>query len=141
MSVTLAAICDAITAHLEDVPGLKAGQSYEELTEGMNTFPTIQVYPQSGSTDQLTFRQKSRIHTALIHVDLYAGQRSDLKGNMASLVAVLDALQTEYEKENEGAPFGVDGVQWAPLRWERVTFLLAGIEYIGARFYLDLRMY
>jgi len=141
MSVTLTAICDAITAHLEDATGIARAQSYDELTEGMNTLPTIQVYPQSGSTEQVTFRQVVRKHAALIHVDLYAMQRSDLAGNMGKLVELIDAIQTELEKENEGPLFGVSGVQWGPWRWERVTFDAGQVQYVGARFYLDLKLY
>lgn len=142
MTVTLVQICDAVESHLGDATGIARSQSYNELTEGMNTTPTLCVYAQSGSTEyQATFRQGVRITRAVIHCDLIAKQRGDLKTDMAVLVPLIDALQTEIEKEREGYLFGLEGVQWGDWRWERVTFPIAGVDYIGARFYLDLLIY
>ena len=139
---TLIAICDAVESHLGDATGIARSQSYDELTEGMNTTPTLAVYPQSGATVyQHTFRQGVRITHATIHIDIIAKQRADLKGDMAVLVPLIDAVQTEIEKEREGYLFGLDGVQWGDWRWERVVFDMAGVEYIGARFFMDLTVY
>lgn len=139
---TLVAICGAIESHLGDATGIARSQNYNELTEGMNTTPTLAVYPQSGSTPyQKTFRQGVRITHALIHVDIIAKQRGDLKTDMGVLVPLIDAVQTEIEKEREGYLFGLDGVQWGDWRWERVVFVMAGVEYIGARFFVDLTIY
>jgi hypothetical protein len=139
---TLIAICDAVESFLGDATGIARSQSYDELTEGMNTTPTLAVYPQSGSTIyQRTFRQGVRVTHATIHVDVIAKQRGDLKTDMGVLVPLIDAVQTEIEKEREGYLFDLDNVQWGDWRWERVVFVMAGVEYIGVRFFLDLTIF
>lgn len=142
MMVNFSTICNAIVAHLEDAPGVARGQSYDELTEGMNTTPTIQCYLQSHSTPfQYTFRQGSRITKALFYLEAVAAQRSDLKADMKVLMQLIDAIQTEIEKEHEGPVFGVAGTQWVDWRGERVGYNYAGIEYMGYRWYLDTTIY
>lgn len=142
MSVTCAAICDAIVAHLEDAPGIARGQSYDELTEGMNTTPTIQCYLQASNTPyQFTFRQGVRLTEALFHLEAVAAQRSDLKADMKVLMQTIDAIQTELEKEREGPVFGVAGTQWVNWHGERVSYTYSGIDYMGWRWYLETKIY
>ena len=44
MSITLAQICNAVETTLGAATGLTYTQSYNELKEGMNDTPTLQVY-------------------------------------------------------------------------------------------------
>ena len=62
MSITLAQICNAVETTLAAATGLTYTQSYNELEEGMNDTPTLQVYWNSSSktraatTDRTTFK-------------------------------------------------------------------------------------
>ena len=147
MAITFAEMCDAVEAHLSTAASLERSQSYDELSEGMQDTPTLQVYPESsepvshGGTSQTFTHQYGVIlglHT--IHADLYARQRAHLGEDMAALVETLDEIYTLIE--NAGCPaFGLEGIKSYQWSWRRVVFDYGGVTYMGARFTIVLRTF
>ena len=102
MSITLVQIVDAIESTLSAVSTLARSMSYDELTEGMNDYPTLQIYPEdgdqdpSGNTDRTTFGAGVRQTVFTIHADYYARQRSHIGEDMAALVDGIYAMQNVF---------------------------------------------
>lgn len=150
MSITLAQICDAIESTLDNATTLKRSQSYDELTEGIQDLPLLQVYPESGfqsaasSTDRHTFGGSGtpgRQTEFVIHADYYARQRAHIGEDMADLVDGIDAMQAVFEGQNQKDYFGLAGIQAFSWRWDRVTWTYADIQYMGARFTITVRVF
>lgn len=145
----LADICDAIETTLGAATGLARSQSYDELTDGMNDTPTLQVYPESGgqdvetSNDRTTFRAGCQQEEAVIHADLYARQRSDLGDDMWKLVTMIDAIRTVLKAQQTKPYFGTLSIKAFSWTWQRVTFVYGDpqLPYVGARFILRIRMF
>lgn len=147
MSITLAQICDAITDTLDNAVTVKRGESYDELTEGIQDLPTLQVYPESGiqsagsSTDRFTMRGGIRQTEFVINADYYARQRSHIGEDMEALVDGIDAITDVLEGQDEKPYFGLSGIMAFSWRWDRVTFIYADIQYMGARFAITVRVF
>lgn len=152
-TVNLSTIVDAIAVTLGAAAGVRRTQSYDELTEGVQDMPLLQVYPQSGSTsegrenDRITFgnssgqeHRKRGFYT--IHADLYARQRSHIGEDMGKLVPMITAIETVLEAQRGPLYFGLpdNSIQSFRWRWERVIFVYGDneIKYYGARFYIDV---
>lgn len=148
MTITYANMCDAVAAHLAlHCPALVRTQSYNELTEGMQDTPAIQVYPEGlenvatdSGTQFTTLRGGVIQEMHLLHVDFYARQRSHINDDMTALVNGVDALVTALEAAG-CPPFGLDGIKNFQWSWNRVIFEYAGVSYMGARFTLRLRTF
>ena len=99
----LSAICDGIKDTLVDGVNIARGQSYNELTESMNDWPTLQVYPDQNAvdaqqgTDRATFQGGIRVKDYVIFADLYARQRSDIAEDMSAVVDAIDFLEGIFE--------------------------------------------
>ncbi len=150
MAITLAQICDAIESTLDNATTVVRSESYDELTEGIHDLPMLQVYPESGeqdiagATDRSTFGGRGdpqRQTEFVIIADYYANQRSHIGEDMAALVNGIDAIQNVFEGQDKKPYFGLAYLQAFHWRWERVTFTYAEIDYIGARFYLTVRVF
>ena len=154
MSITLAQICDAIETTLAAATTLSTTsartQSYDELTEGIQDVPLLQVYPESGSqsppgmTDRHTFGGAGnpvRQTEFLIHADYYARQRSHIGEDMAALVDGIDAIQNILEAQDKKPYFGLTYLQAFAWTWSRVIFNYGGVDYMGARFVLTVRVF
>jgi hypothetical protein len=147
--VTLAQLCDAVEATLGAATGLTYSQSYDELTEGMQDMPMLQVYPVSGETDvtgnadRTSFRAGVRQTQTVLHADLFARQRSHIGEDMATLLPLISAVIVKLEAQTTKSYFGLAGVKGFRWRWERVTFAYGDqqLPYVGARFYLTLRLF
>lgn len=149
--INVSAICDAIEATLSTAAGLARSQSYDELTEGMNDTPTLQVYPESGgqdvttNTDRTTFRAGLQQEEIVINADLYARQRSHIGEDMAQLVTSLDAIRAVLKIQKTGNYFGMadKGIKAFAWTWQRVIFTYgeSAQKYVGVRFVLTLRMF
>lgn len=148
-SITLAQIIDAIEATLSTAPTLERSMSYDELTEGINDTPLLQVYPEAGdqdpttNTDRTTFRAGVRQTSLTINCDYYAQQRKHIGEDMAVLVDGIDAMTTIFEAQDTKPYFGLDGIQAFHWGWQRVTFDYGdpAINYVGARFTLTIRVF
>src|SRR5512139_418851 len=152
-STSLQAICNAIETTL--APAVTFTQSYNELTEGMNDTPRLQVYPNSGTSsppsnnDRSTFRGVVRQAEIEIYADLYATQRSDIAEDMGALVPLIEAVIAEIEKQDTKPYFnlldaaGQDAIKGFRWSWSRVTFVYNDPQqlYTGARFIFNLRIF
>jgi hypothetical protein len=149
-TITLTAINSAIEAALAAATGLTYSQDYNELTEGMQDIPTLQVYwfsgpktdPTSGSA-QTTFGAGVRQKSITFHADLYARQRSHIGEDMAALLPLVDAIHNVLESQQKPY-FGLAGIKaiesWDP---RQVIFEYGDqqINYVGARFVIQVRVF
>ena len=142
---TLKEILDAIAVNLRLIPEVEdTVQGHDELGEGMNDYPAIQIYPEegepniTGSTAQLTFGAKTRVERILINVDVFAKQRADLGEDMAAVVTIFDKIRTHLKGIKEKPYFGLEGIQAFDWKWERTVFEYAGNKYMSLRFVLTV---
>ena len=157
-TVTIHQICDAIETTLGAATSLVRHQTFDDLSEGMQDYPTLQVYPEANlgtdrdqETDRTAFMAatgtvKHRQKEYVIHADLFARQRSNLAEDMAQLVETVDEIEDILEAQV--CPlFGltVAGAAKGPIRsfrwsWQRVIFEYGDpvVKYMGARFILTL---
>ena len=150
MAITLAQICDAIETTLGAATTVTRSQSHDELTEGIHDLPMLQVYPENGyqdaggATERTTFGGAGnpvRQTEFTIHADYYARQRSHIGEDMAALVDGIDALQNVLEGQDQKPYFDLVGIKAFSWRWDRVTFIYASEDYVGARFALTVRVF
>lgn len=149
MSITLAQICNAVDTTLAAATGLTYTQSYNELEEGMNDTPTLQVYWNSsnqdpgGGNDRTTFRAGVRQTDIEIYCDLYATTRNEIGENMAALLPLVDAIVNVLEAQDTKAYFGLTGLKSFHWNAQRVTFQYTDPMrlYAGARFILTFRVF
>jgi hypothetical protein len=140
---------NAVEATLSAAASIKNSQSYNQLTEGMNDLPCLQVYPDGANvdaqyaTDRTTFQGGCRQTSQTIFVDYYARQRSQLNEDMAQLVTGIDELTDIIESQNHLPLFGLVGIKNFHWSWQRVVFGYAdeSVKYMGARFTIVLRVY
>jgi len=141
MAITLAQLCDAVETTLGAATGLNRSQSFDELTSGMNTKNTLQVYPDSclgtsrGETERHSFNKTRYERRITIFADLYGRQRSQIAEDMGELVPLIDAIMDELDAQTTNI-FGLTtgnnvAFSWS---WQRVTFDYAGPLFVGARF-------
>ena len=109
MAISIGALCNAVATTLSTTTGLERTQSYDQLTEGMNTLPCLQVYPErwevsaDSGTDRLTFVDQSagvpgvRQTELTLHLDLYVRQRSQLDEDWGAAVDLASVLQDKLD--------------------------------------------
>ena len=149
MAVTIAEICDAITAVVGSVATVTRSQSYDELTEGINSAdtPLVQVYWEElamappGSTDRTTFIAGRRNKQMAFHVDVYGQQRSHVGEDMASMVGVFDDILTALEAQDEKPYFDLEGIKAWSLTARRVNFDYGDAKYTGCRAIITVWVY
>jgi hypothetical protein len=151
MSITIAQICNAIESTLgAAVTALDSTgryQSYDELTDGMNVTPTLQVYPESGVTDigtgndRTTFGAGVRQSQYIFNADYYARTRSHIGEDMKAIVDGADAIIAKLEAQQHEPAFGLSGIKAFRWTWQRVTFNYGGVDFAGVRFTLYIHAY
>ena len=147
--VAIADICNAVESTLSAAAGLARSQSYNELTEGMNDTPTLQVYPESGAqdigtaNDRTTFKAGVQQEEIVVNADVYVRQRSQIAEDMGALVTQLDAIRTVLKAQKEGDHFGLVGIRQFSWTWQRVIFEYGDplLRYVGFRVIIRIRMY
>jgi hypothetical protein len=117
-------------------------QDYDELSEGINDTPLIQVYPvrgqgNSGAGDRLTFTGGMRRTGMTVIIRAYARRRAMLAEDMNAQIKLIDAID-EVLASQAGSLFGMESVMAAHWTWERATYAVADAEYAGAEFTLDI---
>ena len=148
-SISIAQMLDAVTSTLATAPILAKAMSYDELTEGMNDLPALEVYwdsleqDRSTETDRTTFGGGVRQSGISVAIDYYAQQRRHIGEDMAKLVAGLDQLVAILEAQRLSPYFGLAGIKTFGWTAERVTFEYgeAAIKYVGVRFALTLGVF
>ena len=148
-ALLISEICDGIKDTLFDGVNIVRGQSYDQLTESMNDWPTLQVYPDQNAvdafqgTDRTTFGGGIRVKDYIIFADLYARQRSDIAEDMNAVVNAIDFLEGIFEQQNTSPYFGVAGIKNFRWAWRRFNFVLGdpNIQYPGARFTINVRVF
>lgn len=143
---TLPQICDAVKTTF--VPAVTYIQSFDELSDGMQDTPTLQIYPQSGETDttgnvdRSTFKAGVRQSVYVFHADLYARQRGHLAEDMGALLPIIDEMETILSQQDTAPYFGLVGIRGFQWHWERATWDYGdGVLYVGARFTMTVRVY
>lgn len=147
-TITIAQMNTAIETTLATATGLAYSQNYNELTEGMQDTPTLQVYWYETETDvtggaaQRSFGGKVREKRFTFRADLFARQRSHLGEDMAALLPLVEAIHTVLEAQQAKPYFGLEGIA-AIERWsaQQIIFELAGYTYLGARFTIPVRVH
>lgn len=148
--LTTAAICDAVESVLGAVTGIVRSESYDELTEGIQDVPLLQVWPAAGapvSTDSGTHKftlgadeDFGLQETITIYADLWAKQRAHIGEDMSKLVTALDNIRAEIKKQNCD-PFDLEGLQSFQWSWVVGTAEYAKQLYLRARFTLIFRIF
>ncbi len=146
-TVTIVQIINAVADTLSAATGLDYTQSYDELSEGMQDTPTLQVYFDSfvmdsaSRNDRTTFQGRVRQKSLTIFADLYARQRSHIGEDMAEFVPLVDAILDVFEQQDTKPYFGLAGIKsFGPVNCQRVTFTYGdpSVNYIGARFTIPI---
>lgn len=152
-TVTVGEICTAVHTVLETVVGVERVQNYDELTEGMNTLPTIQVYPESWEVDAATDTDRTTFTDAttgipghrqtdiVIRVDLYVRQRSQLNEDWGDAVDLASVVSDKLVEEGGCPLFAQVGIRSMHWTCQRVVFEYATGLYTGWRFELSLRIF
>jgi len=149
MSVLIQDLVVAVRDDLALTPGIRLSTGYDNLTEAINEFPLVQVYPESGEvahrsrTDRTTFGAVLRQEQMVLHVDVFAQQRFDMAHDMMAVIDVADAVRARLESHAETPPFGVTGVDTWRWTWTRVIFEYGDprTQYVGIRFILSFTMH
>ena len=148
-SVTVAQINDAVKDTLSAASGMTYAQSYNELTEGINDTPMLQVYWQShrvdpdSNTAQRSFRGVTRQTSLVFYADLFPRQRSHIDEDMGALLPLVDAIDEVLEAQRVKPYFGLEGIE-AIEGWEAQQVLFEypnNIKFLGARFTIRLRVF
>lgn len=144
--ITHASLCNSIATTLGAAASLRRTQSFDELTEGMNTLPTLQVYPSNWNMDdrsgvsQSTFRGGVKRSLNIYNADVYVRRRSDLPTDVAKTVEVADELDAIFVAQNTKPYFGDDNI--AQFHWEgsQVTLIYGEpeVKYSGLRYIITL---
>ena len=147
MSITITQIAEAIESTLSAATGLTYTQAPDELTEGMQNWPLLQVYwdestqDPSGNTDRTTFKAGVRQTVMTFFADLYVRPRSHIGEDIGALLPLIDAIQDVMEQQNTRPYFGLEGIQAFSWSAKRVVFAYGGAEYIGARLTIEIRVF
>ncbi len=152
-TVNITEINDAIKDTLATATGLTFAQSYNELTEGINNTPMLQVYWQShlvdpdSNTAQRSFgggkEGVTRQTSLTFHADLFPRQRSHLDEDMGALLPLVDAIQAVLEAQRLKPYFGLVKIEaiegWSA---QQVTFEYPNdVKFLGARYIIRVRVF
>jgi hypothetical protein len=155
MGVTsIAAQCTTIKTWMDELHksvianGLERVQNYDELTEGMNTLPTAQIYWNDLSIDSTTdtvaytLPSKRRARDLTYFIDIYVKRRNHLRLNMSETVRWADLLWDKLEEKAVCGAFNDDpAVNVISMDVERVTFEYATTLYPGVRATIIVRAF
>jgi hypothetical protein len=147
--ITLLTMATDVATFLATAPGLQRTQNPRQLTDGMNTPNTLQVYPESWSQDeasdnqQTTFRGGVKQTLVTMIVDLYGRQRSNLGEDMEQLFTVGDAVNTLLDNITTAPYFGVTYIRAFQFNGQRTIFVYGDpeVRYMGIRWTLSLWVY
>ena len=163
--ITIMDICDGIATTFDGLMvTLNVGQpavalialSYDELKEGEQDCPTLQVIPTDSQvdgateTDRTTFKGCMKNGWYTFSVRGFARQRSHLGEDMEAAVRLWDALEAVLEEEGTDCDytlgtctfFGVPGIR--NIRWTGVGPVAhpwAGVTYVGPEITIGVEVF
>jgi len=146
-SVNITTIMDAIETTLAGASGLTYTASYDELREGINDVPLLQIWAERGEqdasyeTDRTTFAGGVRQTTFTVNCDLFVKQRVDIAEDMAAVYPLLDAIVDVLEQQDTKPYFGETGIQAFHWSWDVVMWEYGGAELVGARLQIIVRVF
>ena len=151
-SITILEIADAIEATLGAATGIVKSQSQDELTEGIQDTPLLQVYwagfeKSAGSnTDRRTFGTpqtppiRQTLHT--FRADVLARQRSHVDLDMAKVAETSEAVDAVLEEQNVFPYFGRSEIKAFRYTCEFVMFQSSDqVLYAGERFTIEITLF
>lgn len=148
MPITTAQINTAILTTLSAAAALVRSQDYDELTEGMQDTPALQVYFETHegdsvntTTHQSTFGGGVQQVTMTFHADVYANQRSNIGEDMSRLYTVVDQIIDILQAQKHKPYFGLAGIQAFHWSAQRVVFAYGQVDYVGTRFVITVRIF
>ncbi len=147
--IPITQLIDAVANTLGVASLLERSDSYDELREGMQDAPVIQVYADAanqdpgGGTDRTTFKAGTRQTNLVIFVDLYARQRSHIGEDMAAVYNTLDELAEIIESQDTKPYFSDEAIKAFAWSWQRVMFEYGDPKtvFAGARITINLRIF
>jgi len=151
--VTVGEICTAIHTVMETVADIERVENYNELREGINTTPTMQVYPErwevdiATDTDRTTFTDGTtgvpghRQTEIIVRLDLYVRQRSQLNEDWGDAVDLASDVHDKLDEEGGCPLFAQVGIRSMHWTCQRVVFDYAGVLYTGWRFEVAVRVF
>lgn len=141
---------DALATFFTGTTGVQRVQGHSGLTEGMQDWPTLQIYPEefeydvATANDRTTFKAGIRQTEFLFNLDLYGRQRSQLAEDMQAMVVALDAVRARLDTAKTRPFFGMAEIKaYTVGRARRVLFEYGdpAIRYTGFRIPLALRVF
>lgn len=147
-TITTAEINTAIATALGAAASLVRTEDFDELTEGMADAPTLQVYWEeersdpSGTADRTAFRGGIRQTDMIFHADVYVNQRANIGEDMGRLYPLKDEIDDILQAQDTKPYFGLAGIK-ALMQWDarRVIFSYAGVDYIGIRYFIPIKIF
>lgn len=154
--VTVGEICTAIHTVIEELVttgDIERVENYNELREGVNTTPTVQVYPErwevdaATDTDRTTFVDGStglpgvRQTALVVRLDVYVRQRSQLNEDWGEAVDLASTISDKLDEQGGCPLFAQAGIRSMHWTCQRVVFDYAGVLYTGWRFEIVVRVF
>jgi hypothetical protein len=153
--VTVQEITDGIATTLEAAAGIELSQSEDEITEGANVVPVVQVYwfgfnkTPTSDTHQFTFGDSTvtpiYVTEHTFHVDVLARQRSVIDLDLTAVAETAVAIDAVLEAEVAEPLFGVAGIKAFDYEAEFVTIQEGeGADarlFMGERFTLTVTLF
>lgn len=147
-SITIAQINTAVVETLGTAQGVTFTQDADELTEGMQDVPTLQVYwenltsdARADNADRSTFSKGVIVTRLTFHADVLVRPRAHIGEDMAATIALASAVNDVLEAQTQKPYFGLAGIQAFTYTAERVTFDYGKVSYAGTRFILTLTVF
>jgi hypothetical protein len=154
MAITIGQVCTDIATALAGIVTASEDtiivHNYNQIKEGMNDYPLLQVYPDAlevdsrNETDAVTLSKAVRNHSLTVNLDVYAHTRNQIDENMQDVVECWDAVEDRLEDVTSGAGCPIfDQPLIRNIHWtvERATFPYATQEYAGVRFVLVMEIF
>lgn len=154
MAITIAQICADIKTATTGIVTASGKtiivHNYDEIKEGMPDYPLMQIYPEDlevdsrTETDATSLSKAVRVHSLIVHLDVYADLRNQIDENMQEVVECWDAVEDRLEDTTSGAGCPIFNQQFIRnIHWtaERVIFEYQTLLYSGVRFILTLEVF
>lgn len=152
-TTSIDAICTVIKTWMDELDnatianGFKVVQNFDELTEGMNSTPAVQIYWDDLAIDSLTnttmqtLEHSRRNRDLTFNIDIFTGDRNNLHLNMAEQVRWADLLWDKLEEKDQCNAFSDAAINVVNIEVQRVLFDYATVTYPGVRAVLTVRVF